>query len=98
MEAQVKLSDDMSPYEVALLQFDRAVERMQLRKGVVKMMRQCKRELTVTFPVLMDDGEVEMFMGYRVHHSTVRGPTKGGIRYHPDVNLDEIRALAMWMT
>jgi glutamate dehydrogenase (NAD(P)+) len=98
MEAQVKLSDGMSPYEVALLQFDRAVERMQLRKGVVKMMRQCKRELTVTFPVLMDDGEVEMFTGYRVHHSTVRGPTNGGIRYHPDVNLDEIRALAMWMT
>ncbi len=62
------------------------------------MLRLPKRELTVNFPVHMDDGSVRMFTGYRVHHSTVRGPTKGGIRYHPDVTLDEVRALAMWMT
>jgi glutamate dehydrogenase (NAD(P)+) len=90
--------DNLSPYEIALLQFDEACSHMELRKGVVQMMRTCKRELTVNFPVLMDDDEVEMFTGYRIHHSTVRGPTKGGIRYHPDVSLDEVRALAMWMS
>jgi len=90
--------DNLSAYDVALLQFDEAVSRMDLRRGIVKMMRRCKRELTVNFPVLMDNDEVEIFTGFRVHHSTVRGPTKGGIRYHPDVNLDEVRALAMWMT
>ena len=61
-------------------------------------MRYPKRELTVNFPVRMDDGSVKIFTGYRVHHNTVLGPTKGGIRYHPDVTLDEVRALAMWMT
>jgi glutamate dehydrogenase (NAD(P)+) len=62
------------------------------------MLRRPKRELTVNFPVKMDDGSVRVFTGHRVHHSVVLGPTKGGIRYHPDVTLDEVRALAMWMT
>jgi glutamate dehydrogenase (NAD(P)+) len=62
------------------------------------MLRKPKRELTVNFPVKMDDGSVKVFTGHRVHHSIVLGPTKGGIRYHPDVTLDEVRALAMWMT
>lgn len=87
-----------SAYEVALAQYDEAVGYMHLRPDVIEFMRVPKRELTVNFPVEMDDDKIRMFTGYRVHHSTVRGPTKGGIRYHPDVTLDETRALAMWMT
>ncbi len=87
-----------SAYEVALAQYDEAVGHMNLRSDVIEFMRVPKRELTVNFPVEMDDDKIRMFTGYRVHHSTVRGPTKGGIRYHPDVTLDETRALAMWMT
>jgi glutamate dehydrogenase (NAD(P)+) len=87
-----------SAYEVALTQYDQAVSAMHLRPDVIEFMRVPKRELTVNFPVEMDDDTIRMFTGYRVHHSTVRGPTKGGIRYHPGVTLDETRALAMWMT
>ncbi|MSP12484.1 MAG: Glu/Leu/Phe/Val dehydrogenase [Chloroflexi bacterium] len=90
--------EQLNAFEIAQRQFDEAVEHMTLKAGVVKMLRLPKRELTVNFPVRMDDGSVKMFTGYRVHHSTVRGPTKGGIRYHPAVTLDEVRALAMWMT
>jgi glutamate dehydrogenase (NAD(P)+) len=79
-------------------QFDRAAAYLDLNAGIKEMLRKPKRELTVNFPVQMDDGSVHIFTGYRVHHSTVLGPTKGGIRYHPDVTLDEVRALAMWMT
>lgn len=88
-----------SAYEVALAQFDEATSKMpHLSPNTIKFMRVPKRELIVNFPVEMDDGRIEMYTGYRVHHSTVRGPTKGGIRYHPDLTLDETRALAMWMT
>jgi len=87
-----------SAYEIAVQQFDRAAEYLDIKSGIREMLRKPKRELTVNFPVKMDDGSVQMFTGYRVHHSTVLGPTKGGIRYHPDVTLDEVRALAMWMT
>jgi glutamate dehydrogenase (NAD(P)+) len=89
---------DLSPYEIAVQQFDRAAEYLDLKAGIREMLRKPKRELTVNFPVKMDDGSVKVFTGYRVHHSVVLGPTKGGIRYHPDVTLDEVRALAMWMT
>jgi glutamate dehydrogenase (NAD(P)+) len=89
---------DLSAYEIAVQQFDRAAEYLDLKAGIREMLRKPKRELTVNFPVKMDDGSVEVFTGYRVHHSTVLGPTKGGIRFHPDVTLDEVRALAMWMT
>jgi len=98
MSSQQVDRDHLSAYEIALLQFDEACAHMNLRQGVAKMLRTCKRELTVNFPVVMDNDEVEMFTGYRVHHSTIRGPTKGGIRFHPDVSLDEVRALAMWMS
>ena len=81
-----------------MAQFDKAAAYLPLKAGIREMLRYPKRELTVNFPVKMDDGSVKMFTGYRVHHSAVRGPTKGGIRYHPDVTLDEVRALAMWMT
>ncbi len=87
-----------SPYEIAIAQFDKAAAYLDLKAGIREMLRHCKRELIVNFPVKMDDGSVRIFTGYRVHHSTVRGPSKGGIRYHPDVTLDEVRALAMWMT
>jgi glutamate dehydrogenase (NAD(P)+) len=87
-----------SAYEIAVQQFDRAAEYLDLKFGIREMLRKPKRELTVNFPVKMDDGSVQVFTGYRVHHSVVLGPTKGGIRFHPDVTLDEVRALAMWMT
>ena len=87
-----------SPYEIAVEQFDNAVQYLDIKRGIVDMLRKPKRQLIVNFPVKMDDGSVKMFTGYRVHHSTARGPTKGGIRYHPDVTLDEVKALAMWMT
>ncbi len=85
-------------YAAALQQFDKAVQHIDLPAGVANYLRLPKRELSVNFPVEMDDGSVRMFTGYRVHHNTALGPTKGGIRYHPTVSLDETRALAMWMT
>jgi glutamate dehydrogenase (NAD(P)+) len=87
-----------SAYTTALAQFDRAAQILHLDPGLADMLRSCKRELTVNFPVKMDTGEIKRFTGYRVHHNTSRGPTKGGLRYSPYVDLDEIRALAMWMT
>jgi glutamate dehydrogenase (NAD(P)+) len=87
-----------NPYAMALAQYDRAVKHVALKRGIEAYLRVPRRELAVNFPVRMDDGSVAVFTGYRVHHSTARGPTKGGIRYHPDVTLDEVRALAMWMT
>ena len=87
-----------SAYEIAVEQFDNAVKYLDIKHGIVDMLRVPKRQLIVNFPVRMDDESVKMFTGYRVHHSTARGPTKGGIRYHPDVTLDEVKALAMWMT
>ena len=87
-----------NPYVNALTQFDKAVSHLNLKRGVIDMLRCPKRELSVNFPVMMDNGHINIFRGYRVHHSVVRGPTKGGIRYAPGVTLDEVRALAMWMT
>ena len=85
-------------YETALAQFDRAVSYLNLSEGVAEFLRYPRREFTVNFPVRRDDGRVEMFTGYRVHHNTILGPSKGGIRYSLHVNMDEVRALAMWMT
>jgi glutamate dehydrogenase (NAD(P)+) len=82
-----------SPYEIAVQQFDRAAEYLDLKAGIREMLRRPKRELTVNFPVKMDDGSVRVFTGHRVHHSVVLGPTKGGIRYHPDVTLDDVEVL-----
>src|SRR5579862_9414198 len=87
-----------SVYQTALEQFDRAAKHLNLDDSVAEFLRYPRREFTVNFPVKRDDGRVEMFTGYRVHHSTVLGPSKGGIRYSMAVNLDEVRALAMWMT
>jgi glutamate dehydrogenase (NAD(P)+) len=87
-----------NPFAMALAQFDRAARHLSLKRGIEGYLRTPERELTVNFPVKMDDRSVRIFTGYRIHHSTARGPTKGGIRYHPAVTLDEVRALAMWMT
>ena len=87
-----------SAYHVALTQFEQAAAVLSLDEGMADFLRHPKRELTVNFPVTLDDGSIRMFTGYRVHHNTVRGPTKGGIRFHPKVDLNEVRALAMWMT
>ncbi|MBA3531709.1 MAG: Glu/Leu/Phe/Val dehydrogenase [Ardenticatenales bacterium] len=91
-------SGTTNPWHMALEQFNNAVQYLELDPGIIDFIRLPKRELTVNFPVKMDDGSVNVYTGYRVHHNTVRGPTKGGIRYHQDVTLDEVRALAMWMT
>ena len=67
-------------------------------ENLVQVLSKCKKAVAVAIPVTMDDGRIEVFEGYRVQHNVTRGPSKGGIRYHPDVTLDEVRALAMWMT
>jgi len=85
-------------YDTALVQYDRAVSHLDIAADVVEYMRYPRRELTVNFPVRRDTGELEMFTGYRVHHSTVLGPSKGGLRYSLHVDINEVRALAMWMT
>jgi glutamate dehydrogenase (NAD(P)+) len=82
----------------ALALFDTAFERLELDEGIASIIRQTELELTVTIPIVGDDGQVKTFKGYRVQHSSARGPSKGGIRYHPDVDIDEVRALAMLMT
>lgn len=89
---------EMNPFDVARQQVDIAACFLDVDPGLLEKLKQTKRELIVHFPVKMDNGGVKVFTGYRVVHSDTRGPAKGGIRYHPDVNLDEVRALAMWMT
>ncbi len=88
----------VNPWAVAQQQFDLAAERLGLDEGMRAVLREPRRELTVHFPVHMDDGSVRVFTGYRVQHNLGRGPAKGGIRYHQDVSRDEVKALAMWMT
>jgi len=85
-------------WDTVLTQLDEAAQRLKLDPGIHAILRQPERELTVAVPVVMDDGQIEVFTGYRVQHSSARGPCKGGIRYHPDVHLSEIRALAALMT
>jgi glutamate dehydrogenase (NAD(P)+) len=87
-----------NPYEVARAQLHRVAEAFGIDGRVVNVLEKCKRSVAVSVPTAMDDGRVEVFDGYRVTHNIARGPSKGGIRYHPDVTLDEVRALAMWMT
>jgi glutamate dehydrogenase (NAD(P)+) len=87
-----------SAWDSALSQLDEAARTMDLDPGVHEVLRNPRRALEVSIPVRMDDGRIQVFKGYRVHHNTSRGPSKGGIRYHPTVTLDEVKALAMWMT
>jgi glutamate dehydrogenase (NAD(P)+) len=88
----------INAWAVAQRQFDLAAEKLNLDEGMRRVLREPRRELTVHFPVHMDDGSVQVFAGFRVQHNLGRGPAKGGIRYHQDVTLDEVKALAMWMT
>ncbi len=87
-----------SAWDMALRQYDRAADKLNVNPSVRGVLRLPKREVTVHFPVQMDDGSTTIFTGYRVWHNVTRGPAKGGIRYHPSTDLDEVRALAMWMT
>ncbi|HEX3265359.1 MAG TPA: Glu/Leu/Phe/Val dehydrogenase [Candidatus Limnocylindrales bacterium] len=93
-----KVAAEINPWAVAQHQFDLAAEKLNLDEGMRRVLREPRRELTVHFPVKMDDGSVQVFTGYRVQHNLGRGPAKGGIRYHQDVSIDEVKALAMWMT
>jgi glutamate dehydrogenase (NAD(P)+) len=87
-----------NPYEIAREQLRRVAKAFSIDDNLVRVLSGCKKAVTVSIPVTMDDGHVEVFEGYRVTHNIARGPSKGGIRYHPDVTIDEVRALAMWMT
>jgi len=92
------ISEELNPWESQEHLFDEAVRHLRLPSGVVKMLREPNKEIILHIPVQMDSGDIEVFTGYRVQHSIARGPGKGGLRYHPDVTLDEVRALASWMT
>ncbi|MEO9321343.1 MAG: Glu/Leu/Phe/Val dehydrogenase [Nitrososphaera sp.] len=88
----------INPFEVALKQLDEAAKLIKLDKGLHQVLANPKRVLTVSLPVKMDNGEIRVFTGYRSQHNDARGPYKGGIRYHPQVSIDEVKALSMWMT
>ena len=92
------VEDEFNPLVSAQARFDEAAARLGIDEGLQKVLRTPSREVIVHIPVQLDDGRLEVFTGYRVQHSIARGPAKGGIRYGPDVNLDEVRALASWMT
>jgi glutamate dehydrogenase (NAD(P)+) len=96
--ATVTLEQEINPWEAQAARFDFAARKLNLDDGLWRVLRYPSREVIVHFPVGMDDGRIEVFTGYRVQHSQARGPGKGGIRYSPDVTLDEVRALASWMT
>src|SRR5699024_9890073 len=85
-------------FEIAVSQFNIAADVLGLNEDVRRILSVCEKELTVNFPVELDDGSVQVFTGYRVQPNAGRGPTTGGLRYHPHVHLTEVKALAMWMT
>jgi glutamate dehydrogenase (NAD(P)+) len=90
--------DEFNVYESAEARFETAAQKLSLEDGLYRFLKYPNKEITVYIPVMLDNGHLEVFIGYRVHHSIVRGPGKGGIRYAPNVTLDEVRALASWMT
>ncbi len=89
---------ELNPFKIAQKQIDIVSKEMGLDPNITRYLKRIERALIVSIPIMMDDGSLQIFEGYRVHHSTVRGPGKGGIRFAPNVNLDEVKALAMWMT
>src|SRR5216110_1974665 len=93
-----KPKETLNPFEIARTQIDRAGKKLNLDAGMLEILKNPRRELTVHFPVKMDDGTVKVFTGYRVQYKDAVGPFKGGIRYHWNVSLDEVRALSCWMT
>jgi glutamate dehydrogenase (NAD(P)+) len=90
--------EDLNPFRIAQIQFDMAAEYLKLDAGLRQILRAPKRVLEVSIPVKMDNGQTKVFVGFRVQHNVSRGPAKGGLRYHPNVTLDEVKALAAWMT
>jgi len=94
----VSLEQELNPWEAQAARFDFAAQKLDLDEGLWKILRYPNREIIVHIPVAMDNGTIEVFTGFRVQHSIARGPAKGGVRYSPDVTLDEVRALASWMT
>jgi glutamate dehydrogenase (NAD(P)+) len=94
----IRVSEELNSFSIAMRQFDSAAEKMRLDVGLREVLRRPRRALSMSLPVKMDDGSIRVFEGFRVQHSNARGPCKGGIRYHPKVTFDEVRALASWMT
>jgi len=98
LETAKSSTASINPFEVALKQLDEAAKLIKLDKGLHQVLANPKRVLTVSLPVKMDNGEIRVFTGFRSQHNDARGPYKGGIRYHPQVTIDEVKALSMWMT
>src|SRR5499427_5455289 len=98
MQMDGRTGPQINAYQMAVAQFEAAADRLGLPEDMRAILRVPKRELTVNFPVRMDNGSIRVYTGYRVQHNINRGPAKGGIRYDANVSLDEVRALAMWMT
>ncbi|HMJ20437.1 MAG TPA: Glu/Leu/Phe/Val dehydrogenase, partial [Terriglobales bacterium] len=94
----ISLEQEINPWEAQAARFDFAAQKLNLDEGLMKVLRYPTREIILHIPVMMDSGHLEVFTGFRVQHSIARGPAKGGLRYSPDVTLDEVRALASWMT
>lgn len=94
----VPIVEELNPFRIAMRQFDTAAAKCGLEPGLREVLRRPRRALSLSLPVRMDDGSIRVFDAFRVQHSNARGPCKGGIRYHPDVSLDEVKALASWMT
>ncbi|MBI1723832.1 MAG: Glu/Leu/Phe/Val dehydrogenase, partial [Gemmatimonadetes bacterium] len=90
--------EDLNPFNIAQEQFSRAARYLRATDGLLENLRRPERTIRIDFPVKMDDGSMRVFTGYRVQHNNARGPFKGGIRYHPDVTEDEVKAMAAWMT
>lgn len=98
MVTREAFNEELNPFEIAIQQFNRAADYLELDNSTRQVLSTAKRQLIVSIPVKMDGGDVQVFEGYRVQHNIARGPAKGGIRYHPNVSLDEVKALAAWMT
>ncbi|MEP6717945.1 MAG: Glu/Leu/Phe/Val dehydrogenase [bacterium] len=98
MATREALQEELNPFKIAKQQFNRAADYLDLDDSTRNVLSAAKRQLIVSIPVKMDGGDVQVFEGYRVQHNIARGPAKGGIRYHPNVTLDEVKALASWMT
>ena len=97
-DVQTSLKDRGNLFEIATQQIEKAMRMIDIDPDVAAILAQPKNELIVNFPVRMDNGRIQMFKGYRVQHNNILGPYKGGMRYHPEANLDEMKALASWMT
>jgi len=98
MATKQAFQEELNPFTIAKQQFNRAADYLDLDLSMRHVLENAKRQLIVSIPVKMDGGDVQVFEGYRVQHNIARGPAKGGIRYHPNVTLDEVKALASWMT